>query len=744
MTAALPIEFESPRLGLAALGMLVAIVALLWRNRVLGRRPAWLIGVGAAALAVAAGSPVWSRPVVGTVAVMVDLSPSTRGATFRNRSALDERIARLMGRTPFRICAFSDRLRPLPPGAVLPDYLCDQTVLTPPPCDAVVLFSDGRFDPPAGLPPVYPVIDPALDDPADSAVTRLDATSELARAAVLIMRGARRAGGGAGPPATADPLTAVPTGAEVRYTLTPGDLWPENDSLAIRTPTPEKALRWWVGGAAPAGWIAVSPARLPTDPADYLGPAVIVLNDIPATDLSIAQQAALGRYVRDFGGGLVIVGGAHAFGAGAYDRTELDRLSPLASAPPDPAARWVILIDGSGSMSEGVPGGATAWQTESAAARAIVAALPASDAVTVGSFAAMITTWVTDVPAGRIDPARLPPPGLGPRGPTNLQAALESFTAVSSPLATRVLLMTDADARLVDADRLAAALAVKHVSLSVLATGDGPALGALRAIVAATGGAVVEQPDPTRWVSAAEALARGARPDGLRQQPLAVRLVAPLAGTVTVSEWNPTWLRDKIDLLATAPGRPMAAVWHAGLGRVAAVAWKADPGTAAAIAATVAAPPADPRFHVTVDPGRTLRIAVDAVDGTSYLNDQPLMVAIGDGPAVAIPQVSPGLYELNVPAPRDPAVVTVLLAGRPINRVAVAGRYPPEFDGIGNERAAMQALAVRTGGRVISPGPVSPIDFHWPRSAVSLFTPFAVGGLIIIGVGLLLWRRALR
>lgn len=741
MVSDFPIALDSPPSGGIAAAILVAILVLLLRRRTIAKRPAILFAIGSTLLAIASSVPVWNWPVVGTVAVLVDLSPSTRGATFRDRAALDQRIAKLLGKTPFKLFAFADRLRPLPAGPIDADMPADRTVLTAPPCDAIVLFSDGQFAVSSGLPPTYPVIDPALDTPADAAVTGLETTSEIAHA-VVVQNGPRRTGNWTGATPTADVLSAIPTANEVRYTLLPGDLWPENDSLSIRRPPPPRATRWWVGDAAPPNWSAIKPADLPSDSSDYLGPAVIVLNDVAATDLSTAQMDALSRYVREFGGGLVIVGGPHAFGAGGYDRTPLDNLSPLASAPPDPAARWVILVDGSGSMASSVPGGSTAWLTESTAAQVIVASLPATDHVTIGSFAANITPWVSDVASAAIDSQKLPPIGLGPHGPTNLQAALESFTTIDSPLATRVLLMTDADALLTGPEVLAAKLSARHVSLSVLATGDGPALSALRSIVAATHGAIVDQPDPTKWISAARSLARAARPDGLRETKLSVTLDAPLVGSVDVSQWNPTWLRDKSTVIARSPERPMAATWNAGIGRVGAVAWRADSSIVETLAGSVAALPGDPRLKVTIDAGPTIRIAVDAVDGLKYLNDLHVTAAIGEGSGkVSVPLVRPGYYEAILPASRDPALATIWSDERAIGRFAIAGRYPPEFDAIGNNRVALAELASRTGGRVVEPGPVSPIDFRWPTRSMSLFTPLVVAGLLAIGVGLVMSRR---
>ena len=47
-----------------------------------------------------------------------------------------------------------------------------------------------------------------------------------------------------------------------------------------------RSERWWLGASNPGeGWQVFTPGGLPTDAADYLAPAVIVLENIAATDL---------------------------------------------------------------------------------------------------------------------------------------------------------------------------------------------------------------------------------------------------------------------------------------------------------------------------------------------------------------------------------------------------------------------------------------------------------------------------
>ena len=334
--------------------VLISAVAIL-RRVALARAALILLVIGAMLLATAAGRPAWNRPTAGTIAVMVDLSPSTRGATFRDWSALDRRIHQLLADRPYRLFGFSDHIQRLEPRPQLQDLPCDRTIYDPPPTDAVLLFSDGQFELPPYAPPTYPVIDPAMDDPPDAAVKSLSVVGNRVLATVTNSSTTRRvhwtgAAPDAMPPSSRDfTQFATPAdGGEITAALSPGDRWPENDSLSLMMPPPVKAQRWWVGGGCPAGW--QSKTELPPNAADYLLPGVIVLNNIPADSLSSNQQRHLQQYVRDLGGVLVIVGGDHAFAAGGYDGSLLEVLSPLASSPPQPAMHWMLLADGSGSM----------------------------------------------------------------------------------------------------------------------------------------------------------------------------------------------------------------------------------------------------------------------------------------------------------------------------------------------------------------------------------------------------------
>jgi hypothetical protein len=72
----------------------------------------------------------------------------------------------------------------------------------------------------------------------------------------------------------------------------------------------------------------------------------------------------------------------------------------------------------------------------------------------------------------------------------------------------------------------------------------------------------------------------------------------------------------------------------------------------------------------------------------------------------------------------------------------LAGRYPREFDAIGNNRDAMRDLARRTGGRVIDPADMQPLDIKGPLRRIPLTSEFAFVGVAMIALALIHWRRA--
>jgi hypothetical protein len=280
-------------------------------------------------------------------------------------------------------------------------------------------------------------------------------------------------------------------------------------------------------------------------------------------------------------------------------------------------------------------------------------------------------------------------------------------------------------------------------------------------LVEQTGGTFLQEADPGRWAASVAKLTRSVTPDLLVASPTSLRFLNELAKLPgrDVRPWNRTWLKSDATRIAEASGAtgneeetptPMAATWQVGEGRVLAAAFAAREDEVEAFAAVVARPPRDPRLRVTWETGRRVRVTVDAAQREEYLNGLQMAVELSDGiqtsgpagPArtVAVQQAAPGRYSATFDAPSAPAIATLRVGGRVIERIALAGRYPPEFDRIGNDRAAMRELARRTGGRVIEPGDNTPLSLPSPRRDVPLTSPAAAAGAVLVAIGLVRWR----
>ena len=761
-------SFGAPWACAAGVALVAALMVVAW-GRGLGFTKATVAFAvsGAALLALGAGLPAWDRPSEKWVAVLVDLSASTRGAAYRNRSAIEIRISHLLGKVPYRISYFADGAAGSPPaGDVLADVPSDKTTFPPPPgAAAVLLFSDCRFELPEQVAPTYVVVDPALEEVDDARVTSLTIRGNEASAAVsnagksrgVSMQGA--IGGSTGIATGGSVVLSrriAPGANRVRAELMPRDAWPENDALSANVPPPQTLERWWVGsGAAPAGWRAVRPSDMPVDDAAYLGAAVVVLDNVSSDDVPDVQLQRLSHYVLDAGGGLVLLGGDHAFGAGGYPGTILEALSPLASRPPEPTVHWVILVDQSGSMSGPVEGGGTRWDYAARAVKAVVAALPPEDLASVGGFAEGVDWWSQGKRVKDLAATPLPPGNAYPHGPTNLEPALESVERIGGTMPVQLLVISDFEAKISDTSALTTVLKARGVKLHLLAIGEGSALQTVTAMSSATGGTSMTQIDPTRWTSAARDLLRATLPKLVRTDAVSVRYTGPLAaeGGERATVWNRVWAKPGTTKLAEAGEGsepiPMSAVWNVGQGRVGAAGFKPGPGVVDSMAKLVERRPRDPRFRVTWQAGEKVHVAVDAAENGKFLNDQDVTVEISDqetaGAArevIRLIQWGPGSYEISIPAPGSPRLATVRVEGRVVERFALPGRYAPEFEGVGNDRIAMEELARRSGGRVIDPGDDQPIQIHWPDERVSLASEFGIAGAGLLLGALWWWRRS--
>ena len=765
----MPFIVHSPLLMLSALAVaaLLAVIAF-FRRAALPASSGVLFGIGLLCLAAAAGGIEWKRPRQGRVAVMVDLSGSTRGAAYRDRGALERRTGELLGRTPHRITYFAETSASSVSGEELGDLPGDRTRFAAPPVDAVVLFSDGQFQIPESAPPTYVVVDAKLNDPPDAAIRDLELRGETIAASVANSDSSRELRFENAMPASmnvrrGDYTVAAkiePRTGRVKVSFAPttqaSDLWPENDSLSLNRPLPETRERWWVGATSASGlWRTIAPGELPTDPAAYLRPAVIVLDDVSADALSAVQLDRVAQYVRDLGGGLVILGSEHAYAPGNYPGTPLESLSPLSSDPPAPVTHWIVLVDSSGSMNE-TTGETTRWQAATMALRSVLPSLPPEDLASLGSFAKDVKWWAQSRSARELVSMSFPPREIVPTGPTNIAQALAQLNSTGAAAGsgrTEIVLITDADAKIDDPAALATAMQQAKARLHLLSLQEAPADNPVRRIVERTGGIFLNESNSTQWARALRQLLRAAAPDRIVRQAVTPVFTEDLAtlSSSAVAPWIRTWTKHDAREIATtrwnSETAPLIAKWNFGPGKVIAAVYRPEFSLTQKLTELAESPPRDPRFKIGWKSGPNLEVSVDAASDGAFINNMPLELVLipAAGGAIetrAIAQVAPGRYEIVIPAPRDAALALVRLKGQVLDRRAIASRYAPEFDHIGNNRSAMIELARRSGGGVIEPEQSKPIDFRWPIRLIPLTPWLAIAGAIALGAGLVRWRRA--
>ncbi|MBC7785596.1 MAG: VWA domain-containing protein [Burkholderiales bacterium] len=736
-------RFDTPWLALAALLPCVFILIASRRLEPTGRRllrAAALVGIAA----LSGAQFRCDRPL--RIVAMVDVSPSTRGAAFRDSTYVQQRTSQLAPGRDVRIQFFADGL--IDAGVKIAgvetvpvEAAVDRTRLERPDADAILLFSDGRFTS-GDTPPIFPVVDSSLDSPGDARITDLRIENdEVAIISNGLLKNRSLQIDGASPsviPADAiSGLTRATRSADVvSATLDAADAWPENDRMS------------GMADVAEAGepWLITDSSQLPADLRSYLGPSAIVL---PSTVmLGPAQEQNLTAYARALGGTLILQGDPAQFTA------SLRAIAPHTATPPQPTARWVFLLDASGSM-----GAADRWARSIDALLAALSRLEPQEDVSVVIFSResqVITDRSTPMLAmQRVESLRK----LAPSGPTGLEAAIASVIASDAKTLTRMVLVTDGDAALPDIAGLIERARAAKIATFLLSIGAAPPNPDLLRLCESTGGKVVAESDAAAWTMTLQKLLNDARGRPAIPVTSGIAVQGVLSGLqFTAREAYPVFVRTGASTLASAGDNPVIASWPVGVGNVVSIAAAIDPSTARAIAERLGDQPTDPRLSISFDETANqvrVRARNDGAPMTSLaltLSRVPTDVSIGK-----FTQIAPGEYIADLPRMRVPTVAVVTLDGRVVARRAVSARYPAEFDAIGNDLPALEKLAAKSGGRIIMPADVRRIEFarqyHWqPLRPIlaAIFSGLLLAAVVMIrapylaqrGVRLIKWYAA--
>lgn len=221
------------------------------------------------------------------------------------------------------------------------------------------------------------------------------------------------------------------------------------------------------------------PALIPPTLPELRRYASLVLVDVPATDLAPQTIEMIRSYVRDLGQGLVMVGGPDAYGPGGYYRTPVEEALPvtmdLHGKGEMPSLGLVLVIDKSGSMTEGSGGFTKVDLAKEAAIRATEILSP-KDQVGVVAFDDT-AKWVVGLQApmdlGQIqDDIGTIRAGGGTDIYPAVNLAYQALAKAPTKLKHIIVLTDGMSGAGGDYEALAAKMAGKKVTLSTVAVGN--------------------------------------------------------------------------------------------------------------------------------------------------------------------------------------------------------------------------------------------------------------------------------
>lgn len=496
--------------------------------------------------------------------------------------------------------------------------------------------------------------------------------------------------------------------------------------------------------------VTLLPELVPDDPATLSGFDSIVLVDVPRVRLTDRQLEALRSVTRDFGKGLVMVGGRGSFGAGGYRDTPLEAALPVEMRVRDrekqPDVALVVVIDQSGSMAachcntfdrnQAVQlAGVRKVDIGKEAILRAAAALQATDELGVVAFNEQASWVVRRSPLGSVTDLQERLGGIVADGQTNIYAGLEEgVKALEEARATRrhLILLTDGWSTSGRYEEILVRMKAAGITLSTIGAGGGSD-PFLQELATRGGGRFYDAVNPTtipdiflketQQVAGQQIVEERFFPAVTASSPIIRGLDA---GFPALLGYNGTTIKAAAtQILVSGRSDPVLAQWQYGLGR--AVAWTSDAtgrwarnwvawdGFAQFFGQLVAwtfpgeeSGGIEARF-VTTPGGTTLRVESVAADGSPrdfYATSVVMVDPALEQRRVDLPQVAPGVYEAPIGELTPGAYalrVTQTLAG-----AASAGRTlglvaptPAEYRLLGTNEPLLAAIRGATGGRSI-------------------------------------------
>jgi uncharacterized membrane protein len=508
----------------------------------------------------------------------------------------------------------------------------------------------------------------------------------------------------------------------------------------------------------------------------------VILVNVPATEISVRRMQLIESYVKDLGGGLVVVGGPEAYAPGGYVDTPLEDALPVEMQIRDqqrlPSLTIAYVIDRSGSMSMIGPSGVENIELAKEAIIRSIGLLTPTDRAAVASFDAS-ASWIAPFQDVNDSSALIRLVGqLRSSGGTDILAGMNLVAReiVNEESEFRhIILLTDGGADPTGLVELSTALYEDAgVTTSVIAIGAGIPQFLNDMATAGHGNfhpVEVVESIPTIF-SQETVLAQRSYiiedpfyPSQVSQSPIlnGITSVPQLLGYIATSA------RDTAQVILRTPddnADPILAAWQYGLGR--SVAFTSDATArwgqnwldwssyaqfwSQAVRWTITEGATGNLETRVVMENEQAHVIVDARDDNGeFLNGLALQASVvspnpdDDGTQITLQQVAPGRYEA-VFTPSDEGAYFMAITGAgviegqefPVNeRAGWVLNYSTEYDVNVNARDGellLRDIAALTGGRSMAgdPGAVFAHTLSVTNAATPLWPVLLLAALLLL------------
>jgi uncharacterized membrane protein len=512
-----------------------------------------------------------------------------------------------------------------------------------------------------------------------------------------------------------------------------------------------------------------SAAAFPQALPELLDTDAVMLVNTSCGNFTYAQQELLCHFVRELGGGLVMVGGPQAFGAGGWIGSPVAEVLPVDVDPPQKKQMpkgALVLVMHSCEMPMG-----NYWGKE--VALAAVGALSRLDLAGVISYG-WGTSRLWDYPLGPVGDKRALASAIKnmqmgdmPDFGSPMQEAYDSLAA-SDAAQKHVIMISDGDPA-PPSDQLLGLYKLAGITCTGVAVyPHGPTdIQSLVRIAQATGGRFHHVTDPNKlpqiFVKEAQTVKRALiseedfRPRVAGAASEIVRGLAALPGLGGYVLTGPKGGAAEL-VLAGPEDDPILAAWQVGVGRCVAFTSSADSRWAgqwlawggfnrfweqAVRWAAKSRQSADCTVFADVQ-GRDVTVTVEALDREGRFVQYAGLTGRLIGPDMAakeVPliQVGPGTYRGSFKAGQSGSYLMNLRyekagaeGGGGMVQSVIIVPYAPEYRDLADNAALLAEIARETGGRIIG-GPAEEADLFSRRGLKFPETPLGLGKYLMMG-----------